>query len=62
MVDPVLASVSCVFLTAPEKKPSFRAVGAWFAAEDVRTLIEQGEVPDGLSLSALGLAFTLGRL
>ena len=35
---------------------------AWFAAEDVRTLIEQGEVPDGLSLTALGLAFTLGRL
>jgi len=35
---------------------------AWFAPEDVRTLIEQGEVPDGLSLTALGLAFTLGRL
>jgi 8-oxo-dGTP pyrophosphatase MutT (NUDIX family) len=35
---------------------------AWFAPEDVRTLIEQGEVPDGLSLTALCLAFTLGRL
>ena len=35
---------------------------AWFAPEDVRTLIEQGEVPDGLSLTALGLAFVLGRL
>ena len=34
---------------------------AWFAPEDVRTLIEQGEIPDGLSLTALGLAFTLGR-
>ena len=32
---------------------------AWFAPEDVRTLIEQGEVPDGLSLTALGLAFAL---
>ena len=35
---------------------------AWFAPEDVRTLIEQGEIPDGLSVTALGLAFTLGRL
>jgi 8-oxo-dGTP pyrophosphatase MutT (NUDIX family) len=35
---------------------------AWFAPEDVRTLIEQGEVPDGLSVTALGMAFTLGRL
>ena len=35
---------------------------AWFAPEDVRTLIEQGEVPDGLSVTALCLAFTLGRL
>ena len=35
---------------------------AWFAPEDVRTLIEQAEIPDGLSLTALGLAFTLGRL
>jgi 8-oxo-dGTP pyrophosphatase MutT (NUDIX family) len=35
---------------------------AWFAPEDVRTLIEQGEMPDGLSVAALGMAFTLGRL
>jgi 8-oxo-dGTP pyrophosphatase MutT (NUDIX family) len=35
---------------------------AWFAPDDVRTLIEQSEVPDGLSVTALGLAFTLGRL
>ena len=35
---------------------------AWFAPEEVRTLIERGEVPDGLSLAALGLAFTLRRL
>jgi 8-oxo-dGTP pyrophosphatase MutT (NUDIX family) len=35
---------------------------AWFAPEDVRTLIEQGEVPDGLSLTALCLAFTLRSL
>jgi 8-oxo-dGTP pyrophosphatase MutT (NUDIX family) len=35
---------------------------AWFAPGDVRTLIEQGEVPDGLSLTALTLAFTLRRL
>jgi 8-oxo-dGTP pyrophosphatase MutT (NUDIX family) len=35
---------------------------AWFAPEDVRTLIEQGQVPDGLSVTALGLAFTMGRL
>jgi 8-oxo-dGTP pyrophosphatase MutT (NUDIX family) len=35
---------------------------AWFAPDDVRTLIEQGEVPDGLSVTALGMAFTLGRL
>jgi 8-oxo-dGTP pyrophosphatase MutT (NUDIX family) len=34
---------------------------AWFAPEDVRLLIEQGEIPDGLSLTALALAFTLGR-
>jgi 8-oxo-dGTP pyrophosphatase MutT (NUDIX family) len=33
---------------------------AWFAPADVRTLIAQGEVPDGLSVTALGLAFTLG--
>ena len=35
---------------------------AWFAPEDVRTLLEQGEVTDGLSLTALGLAFALRRL
>jgi 8-oxo-dGTP pyrophosphatase MutT (NUDIX family) len=35
---------------------------AWFAPDDVRTLIEQGEVPDGLSVTALATAFTLGRL
>ena len=35
---------------------------AWFAPEDVRALIEQGEIPDGLSVTALGLAFTLGQL
>lgn len=35
---------------------------AWFAPDDVRTLIEQGEVPDGLSVTALGMAFSLGRL
>jgi 8-oxo-dGTP pyrophosphatase MutT (NUDIX family) len=35
---------------------------AWFARDDVRTLIEQGEVPDGLSVTALGMAFALGRL
>ena len=26
---------------------------AWFAPEDVRTLIEEGEIPDGLSVTAL---------
>jgi 8-oxo-dGTP pyrophosphatase MutT (NUDIX family) len=35
---------------------------AWFAPEDVRTLIEQGEVPDGLSVTALGIAFALRLL
>jgi 8-oxo-dGTP pyrophosphatase MutT (NUDIX family) len=35
---------------------------AWFEPEDVRVLIEQGEIPDGLSVTALGMAFTLGRL
>jgi 8-oxo-dGTP pyrophosphatase MutT (NUDIX family) len=35
---------------------------AWFAPEDVRTLIEQREMSDGLSLTAVGLAFTLGKL
>jgi hypothetical protein len=35
---------------------------AWFAPEDVRTLMEEGELPDGLSITALGLAFALGRL
>jgi len=35
---------------------------AWFQPDDVRTLIEQGEIPDGLSVTALGMAFTLGRL
>jgi 8-oxo-dGTP pyrophosphatase MutT (NUDIX family) len=35
---------------------------AWFAPEEVRALIEGGEIPDGLSVTALGMAFTLGRL
>jgi hypothetical protein len=35
---------------------------AWFAPDDVRTLIEQGEVPDGLSVTALATALALGRL
>jgi 8-oxo-dGTP pyrophosphatase MutT (NUDIX family) len=35
---------------------------AWFAPDDVRTLIGDGEIPDGLSVTALGMAFTLGRL
>jgi 8-oxo-dGTP pyrophosphatase MutT (NUDIX family) len=35
---------------------------AWFAPDDVRTLIEQGEIPDGLSVSALATALALGRL
>jgi 8-oxo-dGTP pyrophosphatase MutT (NUDIX family) len=35
---------------------------AWFAPEDVRALIEQREMTDGLSLTAIGLAFTLGKL
>jgi 8-oxo-dGTP pyrophosphatase MutT (NUDIX family) len=35
---------------------------AWFAPDDVRTLIEQGEVPDGLSVTALGIAFALRLL
>jgi 8-oxo-dGTP pyrophosphatase MutT (NUDIX family) len=35
---------------------------AWFAPADVRTLIEQGEIADGLTLTALGMAFALGRL
>jgi 8-oxo-dGTP pyrophosphatase MutT (NUDIX family) len=34
---------------------------AWFALEDLRTLIEQGEMCDGLSVTALGMAFALGR-
>jgi 8-oxo-dGTP pyrophosphatase MutT (NUDIX family) len=35
---------------------------AWFDPEDVRTLMAQGEIPDGLSLTALGLGFALRRL
>jgi hypothetical protein len=35
---------------------------AWFASDDVRTLIEQGEIPDGLSVTALATALALGRL
>jgi 8-oxo-dGTP pyrophosphatase MutT (NUDIX family) len=35
---------------------------AWFAPEDVRTMIGQGEIPDGLSVTALGMAFTLRLL
>jgi 8-oxo-dGTP pyrophosphatase MutT (NUDIX family) len=35
---------------------------AWFAPEDVRTLIEQSEIVDGLTLTALGMAFALRRL
>ena len=35
---------------------------AWFAPDDVRTLIEQGEIPDGLSVTALATAFALKRL
>jgi 8-oxo-dGTP pyrophosphatase MutT (NUDIX family) len=34
----------------------------WFAPEDVRKLIAAGEVPDGLSVTALAMAFALGRL
>jgi 8-oxo-dGTP pyrophosphatase MutT (NUDIX family) len=35
---------------------------AWFAPDDVRTLIEQSEIVDGLTLTALGIAFALRRL
>jgi 8-oxo-dGTP pyrophosphatase MutT (NUDIX family) len=35
---------------------------AWFAPGDLRTLIEQGELPDGLSVTAVCMAFALGRL
>ena len=35
---------------------------AWFAPGGVRTLIEQSEIVDGLSLTALGMAFALRRL
>jgi len=35
---------------------------AWFSPAEVRELIRAGEVRDGLTLTALGLAFTLGRL
>ncbi|SRR5712691_10308325 len=35
---------------------------AWFAPDDVRTLLEQGELMDGLSMTGLGLAFALRRL
>ena len=35
---------------------------AWFEPEDVRTLVEQGEIPDGLSVTAICMAFALGRL
>lgn len=34
----------------------------WFAPDDVRALIRAGKIPDGLSATALGLAFTLGRV
>jgi 8-oxo-dGTP pyrophosphatase MutT (NUDIX family) len=34
----------------------------WIATEEVRDLIRRGEIPDGLSLTALGLAFTFGRI
>jgi 8-oxo-dGTP pyrophosphatase MutT (NUDIX family) len=35
---------------------------AWFAPDDVRTMIGQGEIPDGLSVTALGMAFALRLL
>ena len=35
---------------------------AWFEPEDVRTLVRQGEMPDGLSVTAICMAFALGRL
>jgi 8-oxo-dGTP pyrophosphatase MutT (NUDIX family) len=35
---------------------------AWFAPDDVRSLIEQGEMTDGLSVTAVCMAFALGRL
>ena len=35
---------------------------AWFAPDEVRALIERGEIPDGLSVTALSMAFALGRL
>jgi ADP-ribose diphosphatase len=34
----------------------------WFAPEDVRRLLADREIKDGLSVTALGLAFALGRL
>jgi 8-oxo-dGTP pyrophosphatase MutT (NUDIX family) len=34
----------------------------WFAPGDVRGLIADGQVPDGLSVTALGMAFALGRI
>lgn len=34
----------------------------WFAADEVRALIAGGEIPDGLSVTALGIAFTLARI
>jgi len=35
---------------------------AWFDPEELRTLIRDGEIPDGLSVTALSLAFALRRL
>jgi 8-oxo-dGTP pyrophosphatase MutT (NUDIX family) len=34
----------------------------WFEPHDVRALIAHGEIPDGLSVTALGIAFALGRI
>jgi 8-oxo-dGTP pyrophosphatase MutT (NUDIX family) len=35
---------------------------AWFAPDDLRSLIEYGEMPDGLSVTAVCMALALGRL
>jgi 8-oxo-dGTP pyrophosphatase MutT (NUDIX family) len=45
-----------------EPEPSETDRVEWFGADDVRGLIGAGEIMDGLSATALGLAFALRRI
>jgi 8-oxo-dGTP pyrophosphatase MutT (NUDIX family) len=54
------AAQSAEYVREPEPDETERV--AWFDPEEVRDLIRTGKIPDGLSVTALAIAFALGRL